>query len=319
MVDKKQLLSETSKVQSNHSSSVGTFKDLPIQPSQIIKHPTVEALKSGERGIITSASVKIHPNGSFDVGGPVSNDLLRQYILFFDKIDIPSNNYIELGGESPEIQFLKSAGILRRTRIELYGSLNGAEVILDSQKIAFDTLDATNPGAWSIAQSIDADLFKNQEPVNDRGIIISLYDALLIPDKDVHFEDVLKFKSKRKAELEALRHHLDKIYQTIISSPDRDLAKLTEVEKLTLSISDYNKALKETQFNLTPSTLKANFSLEKAIATGAVVSTTGVNMYVATISGVVAGLDIKASIGLKRNRSQATPFRYISSINSELL
>lgn len=318
MIDKKLLFNSVSKANFSIDMPKDTFKGMPIQPEKIIQPPVIQPLKAGQRGILTSSEVTINKDGSLNVGGPVSDGLLRKYVLFFDQIDIPSNNMLEVGGESNDIQYLKSLGLLRRTRTILNGKFDGASILLDSQKVTFEALDAQNPGAWSVAQSINSNAFRASDLTDDRGILVSLYDTILIPNQVVHLDDVINFKESRDSELQSLRYHLDKTYQKIIASPDSDLAKLSEVGLLVESLANYNKSINETKMKLLPSTLSANFTLSKALTAGGIAFGLGMELPAIGLAAAAAGLDIKATKGLRRERLQQTPFRYISSIGSEL-
>jgi len=147
---------------------------------------------------------------------------------------------------------------------------------------------------------------------------VNLYGALQIPDGEVPLENILEFKEKRRDELLALRHHLDDVYQKIISSPDKALAELSEIEKIDRAISDYLRAISEQKFSLTKTSLQANFSFNKATTASIGATAIGLPLTGALLAGAVAGIDIKLGKGLKGGRDNSTPFQYIHSLHSKL-
>ena len=86
--------------------------------------------------------------GGFD---PAS---LRQYLLYWDKIDWPDNNIISIGESDDDgTAFLISTGILERTMVR-FNSFNGniGHAMLDMQVSALEMRNESEPGAWSLAQ-----------------------------------------------------------------------------------------------------------------------------------------------------------------------
>ena len=151
--------------------------------------------------------------------------------------------------------------------------------------------------------------------------MINLYNALLVPEGNIPLEAVLEFKERRNDELLALRHYLDDVYLKIITSPDSSLTELSEIERLDIAIANYTKSIKEKKFSLTNTSLQANFSLTKAgaaaLAASSLAGPLGLSIASVALAGIVAGIDIRLGKGLKGNRSEDTPFQYISSLHRE--
>ncbi|MEN8636347.1 DUF6236 family protein [Pseudoalteromonas distincta] len=51
-------------------------------------------------------------------------------------------------------------------------------------------------------------------------IRVDLSGVLPVPSKDTNINEILEFKEKRGAELEALHSTLDELYKEILTSPD---------------------------------------------------------------------------------------------------
>lgn len=88
------------------------------------------------RGIIAGAEYGGSSN-KLTIYGGLDPEKLRQYILYWDKIDYPENNAI--GFElTPDEKFLLDCGIMERTRCIFSGTVSlGADTLLDTQLAAF--------------------------------------------------------------------------------------------------------------------------------------------------------------------------------------
>jgi hypothetical protein len=193
---------------------------------------------AGERGLVISYPIEV----SNTAGRVEGLDLqeLRMSLLFWDKLDFPANNVFHFGLD-PECQFLKGAGILSRTNIPLSGG-NAASVVVQAHLDAFRILDAKEPGVWSLSNGRNAISFPEADLEQGRGVLVSLHRAIPVPDKEVPLQDVLEFRAKRRAELMVLRHHLEDIYERVISAADGALAMTKELESLQRAIDDHTLA-----------------------------------------------------------------------------
>lgn len=98
------------------------------------------------RGIVVSAPVKINGGDLQMVANGVSPQELRYALLFWDKIDFPSNSIIHIASSS-DFEFLIDEGIAQRTMIDpvMFGTMSTASIIRDCQVAAFRQLDAKVP------------------------------------------------------------------------------------------------------------------------------------------------------------------------------
>jgi hypothetical protein len=278
----------------------------------------------GERNLVVSSQVvSPYPDHIyFDQPGSLNPQQLRFWLLFWDKLDFPANDLISFSLDA-EGQFLQSAGVLNRTTVPTVntglGSVDPAADYVRTHIAAFRLLDEKEPGVWSLATGKDAISFPNEDLEVDRGLVVSLHRAMPIPDKDVPLQDVLEFRTKRHDELIALRHHLEEIYQRILTAGDGELAINTELERLQLAISDHIKASRETGFKFRLADFEAGFNkLVPGAATFFAGYAAGLTVLQALIPAAAAMLDIKVGPSLKRHKATATPFRYISSYHREL-
>ena len=221
------------------------------------------------RGVIitskfTMEGTTLHIEGGFD---PVS---LRQYLLYWDKIDWPDNNIISIGGDSDsEMQFLQSAGVLERTIIN-FGSFSGnvGYAMLDMQVAALEARNRASPGAWSLAQNSLLLASTGNGTVNTRAIEVELYSALPVPTADIPFEDILEFKKRRADELHRFRNSMDELYLYVANAADIPRAKLQVISQLHSSLQDLNSVFDETFRSRLLGSLKVELNLPNLV-TGA--------------------------------------------------
>ncbi|MGM0582828.1 MAG: DUF6236 family protein [Bacteroidota bacterium] len=278
-----------------------------------------------ERGIIVVPPFEI--NGpQLSTKGPITPESLRQYLLYWDKIEWPSNNIIEIGGESPETKFLKEERILQRTKIQ-FSSFSGnlGFALLTAQEAAFRSLNKNEPGCWALAQpthclSLPKDLTQNM-----RTVEVELYSSIPVPVPEVSLDDILNFKHLRKDELLAFRLAMDELYEKVISSEDIPRAKLRAIESVEKTLLDLNKVFSETWKDKLLSSVKVELNFPN-IATNAAIGL-GVGSYFglspalsAAIGATSAALkfDFKISQQSFEIPSKLRDFAYLHKIEKEL-
>lgn len=63
-----------------------------------------------KRGIVISPPFEVLRGGGINCGGSPSPADLRKYLLYWDEIDYPDNNFVSVGG-GPDIDFLIQAKV----------------------------------------------------------------------------------------------------------------------------------------------------------------------------------------------------------------
>lgn len=101
-----------------------------------------------EKGII------ITPDFSFDGRNVefrgVSGQTIRQSLLYWDKLEFPTNNLIHLA-TTPDLQFLIDEGVLRRTDMRLNNfSGNIGFGLIKAQMDILKKMNEEEPGQWSM-------------------------------------------------------------------------------------------------------------------------------------------------------------------------
>lgn len=267
------------------------------------------------RGLVISVPMKFE-GPAVRISGALDPQELRSNLLFWDILEWPDPGFIQYG-ITPDAQFLIDSKIIQRTPVTVPGG-QLQDILLAAYRNGFRNVDQKEPGTWSIGGIENAISIDTADLENGRGILVRLYQAIPVPDREVPLQDILEFRERRRAELIALRCHLEDIYQKVINAGDGDLGLSTEVQKLELAIADQIKASKETGFKFRPVSLNASLNLIKgvAVATGAIAI--GLPTVGALMAGAGAAISIGPSTGLSWGKPTGTPFRYISAFHKEV-
>lgn len=275
-----------------------------------------------ERGIVICPPFEPLPLGGVRCGGGLDGLELRKYLLYFDKIDYPDNNFISVGS-SPDIIYLEEAGVLKRPLVRFSGTISSGkgEFFIAAQEAIYSQNSVKEPGQWSLAQPSNNSFFSNGTTSN--GVEFTLVNMLPVPQGIVPLEDILKFKQKRKDELIALRHHLDDIYQTIISSGDIPRSMTTETQKLEAALKEIDRTLSEASITKAVTNLRTyiggNFSsvFSAGLGGAGVSSLISMSPLIAAMASAGLVLTIKPILS-PRNSPEANPFNYLKSMRNTL-
>lgn len=270
-----------------------------------------------ERGLLISPPIEISGSSLYVKSSNFDAQEMRSNLLFWDKLDWPDQRIIGFGS-NPDVEYLMNEGVLQRTRVDFHGGGDMVQLFRMAHMTAFRALNEVEPGRWSFASGENSISLPEEDVDDNRGVLVRLHQAIPVPNSDVPYADVLEFRERRRPELVALRHHLEDVYQKIISSGDEKLAMNTEIERLQLAIRDHIKVSEESRMRLRLSSLTANLNI-LPIAMGVISSSAlGLPILGEVLTGLSSSISIDSGIGLKRNAVSSTPFRYISSYNKEL-
>lgn len=274
------------------------------------------------RGIVISPPFVVLPEGGISCGGSPSSADLRKYLLYWDEIDYPDNNFVSIGADH-DMEFLISAGAAARTNVQFQGAMSSGsgEFFLLAQQIAFEKHDNESPGLWSIAQLSTAPYFSNSQSVT--AIEYQLWNALPVPQDDVSLNDILEFKDRRRDELIALRIYLDEMYLSVTSAADIPRAKTAAILKLETALADVDRVLEEFGISKAFSSLRGFIAGEFTNVAGIGLGAAGIAPFI-EMSPLMAGA-IGAGIAFAvklvpspKSRKEAHPLTYISSVRKEL-
>ncbi|MBL1218385.1 MAG: hypothetical protein D8M59_12925 [Planctomycetes bacterium] len=246
---------------------------------------SVRGIVIGPRLEFTAKSVSIR---SFDQAA------LRQYLLYWDKLDWPKNNRISVNDQEYEnLQLLTDVGVLERTDVRFAERGIGiAQALWWSQMLTLAARDEKEPGRWAIGQHLSAYWGPSENTVERRLIEVELYNAIPVPKADVPFERILGFKAKRRSELLSLRAHMDDLYQSIIAAGDIPRAKTTAIDKVQNAIQDLHAVFGESFSSRLLASVKVELNVHGllsgavgALAAGCVATSFGFSIGVAAAVG----------------------------------
>lgn len=230
---------------------------------------------------------KFSLQGGFD---PVS---LRQYLLYWDKIDWPDNNVISISGSNSEIDFLQTVGVLERTKIRFSGTCrNAGYAMLGMQMVALERRNKKDPGAWSLAQQSELLVGPTEGTIEAHTIEIELYSALPVPSANVSLEEVLEFKLKRSDELLRFRAAMDGLYLQVAGAADIPRAKLQTMDELQAALQELNAVFGESFARRLLASIKVELNLPdfilKAVAGATSAATFGMPIAIGAAAGAIA-------------------------------
>jgi len=224
-----------------------------------------------ERGIITAPARVIGNGSQFRSEAGLAIDDLRYFLLYWDKVVIPTTNLVHLA--VPEEDELLSTGIVTRPRVPFLGTFNGELMakaqVLAQTAVARDLIVNDNKTDWVLHQIGDEFIIPDNETIEKQSIRVELISALPVPSGDVAIPDILEFKERRIDELNQLHQSIDELYFEILSSPDPSLKTKNTVNQFNQSIIDVNKVTNEKWKNIRKFDISAELNLSgKDVASG---------------------------------------------------
>lgn len=282
-----------------------------------------------ERGIIAAPGIIKPLIGGFNMERSITPDEVRYYLMYWDKVTIPTNNLVHIG--IPEEDELIRCQAIERPRITFQGSFGGdvltnailsCQTVIASEKVKDKNID------WCIHQFGQSLSLPQQYKETKDVIRFDLINALPVPSAETPIADILEFKQRRADELNELHHALDDIYIEILKSPDTDLTSKKQISDLKEKISNLHRAQSESfsktkKFDLSLDLNISGKDLMLAASSGAVIDFlhNGLTMPIATmVGGVVSCLKISAKQSVTfspaaKNKNLA----YLSSAHREEL
>lgn len=242
-------------------------------------------------------------------------DKLAAYLLYWDYIgivDVSDGWGMSFEGEA---HFLHQTGVLKTI------NANRGQSVYQ----ALEALEREDPGVWSVAENAAE---RKESDVADRSLLVRLHDVMPIPDHDVPLSDILIFRERRRAERQALRHHIERVFQAVLSAPDRPLAFLTEYEALASAVRDCLAVADEAGFR--PKLAGCEGSLKWEFSPHLPLGGAGLGLALgdirAAIAGAVAGLvanlvpkiEVNARVALTPDIHRDGPFAYALLVRQEL-
>jgi hypothetical protein len=205
---------------------------------------------------------------------------LRAYLLYWDRLAIFRNGRLECRLSDDENWMVK-IGVLQ--------ILAPTDTIdKECQFATLDGMESADQVSWAFASN----WWEGPKDTTSRSLLVKLHNVLPVPNENIPFEEILAFRERRSPERLALRHYLERVYQTILSAPDDALAFRTEFESLALAIRDQMAVLEEARLPFALGKLEAKLHWEFApglVGLGGIIGAT-LGHLEAAVAGALAGL-----------------------------
>ncbi|MBZ4034349.1 DUF6236 family protein [Flavobacterium sp. 17A] len=283
-----------------------------------------------KRGIIANiGKTKRIDSNHVSLIGNYSQTDFNYYILYWDKIVVPTNNIIHQAIPNEE-QLIKS-GVLERPIVQ-FSSWSSQidssyDIFLTAQAIVANKLIANKSDTdWNIHQIGEEVIIAKEFQKNYNSLKVELFNCLPVPLENVNPDVLLEFKAKRKDELEKLHSSIDALYLEILKSPDSNLQQKIAKSELKKAIEDLEKVslekfLKTGKYNFTT---ELNLNVKDILTSstaGFIIDsyTHGINFpFISIISGLASMVSIKANktISLEKNTDKLK-LSYIANASKE--
>ena len=275
------------------------------------------------RGIVVAPEYEAKGSELFLKSSDIDPLKLRQYLLYWDRIDFPTNNIIHC--TSNDIDYLESLILLQRTKYNCScnGIINMEELFLNAQIQALNNNNLNKNERWTLGQGNLNLLLPKDEVERKNTLILDLYNSLPIPATDVPLDDIINFKEKRRDELMEFRNSMDKIYLSIINSGDIDISKSVAIKDLEKKIIAINKVMNESKIKKLLGSVKVNIDINSLIIGGAgyiIGKETGNSIMLASLGLAVSSIKLRIDKQLipKHIPDNLSDFAYLYYSQKEL-
>lgn len=189
--------------------------------------------------------------------------------------------------------------------------------------LAFLEADSVKRGAWALANDLSSMLEETAEPSPpNRGLLVSLFNCIPVPDETVPLPEVLEFKEKRRDQLIELRAEVESLYRDIRG--DSDQALLAAKERLDSACADAIRVARESRLRFRLSAVKVGFTLPMGAVIGDLLVKGLLSQPItmpaidALLVGATGALACSWDIVPRAVQPRNEPYRYIASMHREL-
>ena len=227
------------------------------------------------RGIVAAPAIfSAIANSGFAIDRMLSAQEIRYYLLYWDKVVIPTSNIIHVS--LPDEDILIETGVISRPKV---GSLSCglANFPLDmalAQASVTESLIKNNKDADWVFHQIGGNLtLPQQYQIENQSIRVDLVNLLPVPIGTTPIPEILEFKLRRRDELAVLHQYLDEAYLEILASPDPTLSRKASITRLKTAIAAIDSVTKErwkttTKFDFSSEISLQGSNIAKGVAAG---------------------------------------------------
>ncbi len=277
-----------------------------------------------KRGIVATPGILHKLPQGIQMERSLNFDELKYYILYFNKVVIPSNNGLYIG--LPNEKELIESNLIKRPNYNVSGLIDYA-LLTKIQTTELERLQKINDNTyWNLHQiGGDSIIASNEDLVRKETIKFKLLNVLPVPSEDVSIDELSIFKEKRSDEFNSLHETIDNLYLDILKSPDQVFSERKIIIQLQNDIGNIQKVSSEKWKIFKGYSLDYDFTIATELSTSGLIAGGGAGYVfdqalfgttfpIGTIIGAaVKGIDIKVlpSMTLKKE----TPNHQLSYIS----
>ncbi len=253
---------------------------------------------------------------------------LRRSVLFFDHLLWPKNNLYYANGSKAEVAFLEAEGLLSRPMMEAYvGEI--AEVTAALHVQCFHDADRREPGRWCLSQGETSFLLRTGAFEEGRGTLLELYRAIPIPEGNVPLEEILRFKLRRKDEIDDLKSELGRLYTSIKNAKeDRQFELMRTIDEVDSRCANIMRVAAEEKFSFRLSNFEFEYPrsisdikeiVVNAAAGATFASSWGMPKVGALVGGAASLIRLKKGNAYRYASAADQPYRLLSSMERDFV
>lgn len=300
------------------------------------------------RGILLSAPIVYDGTKVVAETCHVDPAELRRAVLFWDRLVWPDSRIISFGSSTDE-KLLETEGLLTRPRPERYneeagvGNMSAIMRLEDSFHITIGSEKATyfarqhinefleleryEPGQWAMSEGERSFVMSNENFVEGRGQMVTLSRAIPLPDPEYPIDELLEFKHKRRDEVVALTHELDKFFSQVANAGDADFELNRLISVVDKQCADMIKASRECKRRFHLGNISFSLSLDgiesaanRVVAWEAAgITATGLPLVGGALGGAASLVSLSRGFGARKLEARDSPFRVVGSMHKELV
>lgn len=281
-----------------------------------------------KRGLVVSPPIEVEGTRLSARSSNLDPQELRVATLLWDRAVWPKSRAIHFAS-GPDEQFLEDEGFLTRPEYTVWG--DAAQGFVQQQIQAFNDLDAREPGLWSLAQGENSLLVRGGQLIEGGNAQLHLNRAIPVPKEDVPLAEVLEFKARRDAELQAIRSEIDVFVSSIEKAEKPQEELLAHVAAIDKACADAIRVGNEWQFPIRLTDFKIDYKFRPlgtlgGALTGALggqaVNLTGTQAVLSGIAGAALATAPILELSWKKFewrglRPRQGPYRYAYEIHRE--
>lgn len=275
-----------------------------------------EKLADKERGAVLQFGIR-WIGGEPKLSGSDGEAAWRAAVLLSDKLDWPIASNVVMSSADPG--GLVSAGVMSRAPMAIEGRIS-EDQLNHMPFTLFDALNTREPGRWSIWAGSSENPVPDTASEPDLAFRLKLNRALLIPDTDVPYTDLVEFKGRHAKKVIKLRHHLERLALQVARNGWQANETNLEIEALDEALAAYLEEARKPNWKKAVANLEFStnwIGVGKGAAIAGIAAAAGMPLVGALLGlgeAAASTIEIKSVRGIK-SRVAESPFEYLAEID----